>query len=229
MTEIDEPKLIKIDDWVFRVKEGQSTKQIKLMLLLHGYLGNENVMWILTNPLPASYTFLAPRAPLQMGENQFSWHKLGMRWPDLDIYQQLIADLLHRIDSWSAKMNIPSPKLDIMGFSQGAVVAYAMALLYPERIGRIAALAGFIPWSWKSHLQPEVLKDRKFFVAHGTRDLTVPIIRAHQAVSWLKKSGADVTFCESDIEHKLSADCFKGLGKFFTDNGLSPADESDDS
>ena len=222
-----EPKLIEVDEWVFRVRKAPGEGSNRLMLLLHGYLGNENVMWVLAQPLSASYTMLAPRAPLKMGDNQYSWHKLGMRWPSLDFYQRLTQDLLNHVDTWLKDNHINETTLDLMGFSQGAAIAYAMALLHPERIGKIAALAGFIPISWKKHLNPSKLTNRKFFIAHGTRDLTVPISRAHQAVSWLKENGADVTFCESDIDHKLSATCFKGLEKFFDTNGSATADEGD--
>jgi hypothetical protein len=36
-----------------------------------------------------------------------------------------------------------------------------------------------------------------------------------KAAKWLKENGANITFCKAEIGHKLSADCLKGLGKFF--------------
>lgn len=225
----EKPEIINIGKWVFRAKEAPKTSISKVMLLLHGHLGNENVMWVLTNPLPDSYTFIAPRAPLHMGEDQYSWHEIQKRWPDLEIYRDFIQDFLTQVDNWLLERHINAPKLDIMGFSQGAVVAYAMALLFPERIGKIAALAGFIPRNWKSQISPENLKARKVYIAHGTKDNTIPIEKAHEAVSWLKMNGADVTFCESDVDHKLSPNCYRGLGEFFKLNGSASADDGDHS
>ena len=69
------------------------------MLLLHGHLGNENVMWIFARKLPKDIIMLAPRAPQQLGPDQYSWHAITPRWPDLRAtYADLTAELLGRVD-----------------------------------------------------------------------------------------------------------------------------------
>jgi predicted esterase len=53
------------------------------------------------------------------------------------------------------------------------------------------------------------------FVAHGTRDELVPIERGRHTVQTLEQAGAQVTYCEDDVGHKLSAACFRALEAFF--------------
>jgi len=210
------PELVAIDGWPFRISNATvQTKPARVLLLLHGHLGNENVMWIFSKQIPENFTILSPRAPEKLGPDQFSWHIIGPRWPNLQKYQDLSNELLKRVNFWLEENNIHADQLDLLGFSQGAVMAYALAILQPEIIRHVAAVAGFIPNSWKKKTKHLNLAERKFFVAHGNQDDIVPISSSYQAQAWLEEHGAHVKFCEADIGHKLSVNCFKGLETFF--------------
>lgn len=210
------PEKTEIDGWPFRIQyPSYVPDEYRVMLLLHGHLGNENAMWILTKPLSKDYFLLAPRAPVATGEEQYSWHEIEPQWPSMQTYEALAKQLLARTDHWLGEQDIDSYQYDVMGFSQGAVMAYALAILYPDRIGKVAALAGFIPRIWRDQLDSVSLADKAFFVAHGTQDDIIPIEKAHQTATWLEQKGAQISFCKADIGHKLSANCFNGLGEFF--------------
>ena len=216
MNKSQQPEQIKINQWPFRVQYPEKPKdENRVMLLLHGHLGNENAMWILAKPLPKRYYLLAPRAPVKTGEDQFSWHDITPQWPEIQDYQNLADKLISRVDQWISEQSINVKKYDLMGFSQGAVMAYAMTLLHPERVRKVAALAGFIPQTWQDQLDFKSAAGKSIYIAHGTRDDIIPIKKAQQAAKLFEENGADVTFCEADIGHKLSTNCFKGLGQFF--------------
>jgi phospholipase/carboxylesterase len=53
------------------------------------------------------------------------------------------------------------------------------------------------------------------FIAHGTTDNLVPVEMARESANLLKQAGANVTYCEEEVGHKLSAPCFRGLEAFF--------------
>lgn len=218
MTEPAQPQEIQINNWLFKVFIPQHlpTPETRILLLLHGHLGNENVMWVLTNPIPKTCIMLAPRAPVLLGPDQYSWHPIGPQWPDLETtYRNLGEELLSRLDQWVGQNQLGVQKFDVMGFSQGAVMGYALSFLFPERVNRVAALAGFVPHIWQSALKGQSLAGRSYFISNGTEDEIVPIHTAHQTIKWLKEKGADVTYCEGHTGHKLSAGCFKGLGDYF--------------
>ena len=218
MTDLTEPKAITIENWPFKVYiPERSAGQIKkILLLLHGHLGDENVMWIFTKQLPKDIVMLAPRAPVQLGPGQYSWHAIEPKWPALKTtYAGLAADLLGRVDQWTSQNGLSVPRYDVIGFSQGAVMSYALSFLRPERTGKVAALAGFIPRTWQTELGDISLADQSYFISNGTEDEVVPVEKAHQTVAWLKEKGAQVTYCEGHTGHKLSASCFKDLGAYF--------------
>jgi predicted esterase len=58
------------------------------------------------------------------------------------------------------------------------------------------------------------LQEKRIFIAHGTSDDIVPIRAARQTVDLLKKAGAQVEYCESDVGHKVSAICIPALEAF---------------
>jgi phospholipase/carboxylesterase len=64
-------------------------------------------------------------------------------------------------------------------------------------------------------IEQRVLAGKPFFVAHGTQDNMVPVERARASIELLERAGAQVTFCESEVGHKVSADCLRGLEAFF--------------
>ena len=155
MPENPSTELINISRWPFRIsKATDEITTARVLLLLHGHLGNENVMWIFTKSIPGGFTILSPRAPLKLGPNQFSWHKIGPLWPDIQYYQDLSNELLSRVYMWLEENEIQVRRFDLLGFSQGAVMAYALAILQPERIRHVAAIAGFIPNTWKKQHRP---------------------------------------------------------------------------
>jgi phospholipase/carboxylesterase len=90
-----------------------------------------------------------------------------------------------------------------------------MAIDRPERIASVAGLSGFLPEGTSTWLSNERLKGLPIFIAHGTEDELVPVNKARLSVDQLEKAGADVTYCEDEVGHKLSAKCFRGLEAFY--------------
>lgn len=209
--------------WTFRYRPPEKNGDpFRLLLLIHGLTGDENVMWIFTRKLPSDYGMLAPRGPVSVGSGGFGWvlpepgeesQEGPRRWPALTEFAPVVESLIEQVDVWLALNRLRVESLDLMGFSQGAALAYAIALLHPERVGRVAALAGFLP-GVEGPL-PAALRGISFYIAHGRKDTTVPVEYAHQAVQRLEQAGADLTTCESDVDHRLSAECLHGLNAFF--------------
>jgi len=119
------------------------------------------------------------------------------------------------VDNVSVSIGVDATQFDVAGFSQGGALANVLTLLYPQRIRKTAVLAGFMPGGTEDLLTHRVLEGKQFFVAHGSQDDLVPIERAQQSIALLEKVGAQVTFCEADVGHKLSADCLRGLETYF--------------
>jgi phospholipase/carboxylesterase len=104
-----------------------------------------------------------------------------------------------------------------MGFSQGAAMCNVLAFLYPHRIRKTGILAGFIPGGLEELALQRPLDGKPFFVTHGTKDEMVPVDRARASIAILEQAGANVTYCEDDVAHKVSVNCLRALKEFFAD------------
>jgi phospholipase/carboxylesterase len=200
--------------WTVRVKPPSSQDQKpRDMILIHGLQGNEDVMWIFSGSIPPTYWLLAPRGPIETGEG-FSWVKTSNQWPTLMDFAPSSASLMIGLDQLLSKLGLSEAKVDVMGFSQGAAMAYALAAFYPSKINRLFALAGFLPNEDQMPGRYTALANKAVYMAHGTRDDTVPISMAEEAAQILESVGANVSFCASDTGHKLSPSCLRGLESF---------------
>ena len=214
-------KSIQVGDWVVKVREPNLKKPWRVILLIHGWTGDENSMWVFSSQLPEDALLIAPRAPYPStvnGSSGFSWrqHKSG-EWSWLDDYKPAIKTLNQLIGKVETRFGYDLSSFSVMGFSQGAAVAYVYAILNPERIEKVAGLAGFMPERSEAEIAQRPLEGIPVFVAHGKRDNLIPIERAKMAVDILERAGARVNYCEADVGHKLGANCSRELKKFFRD------------
>jgi len=213
-------EIISYQNWTLRVRSAKKGTK-RLLLLLHGLTGDENSLWVFARNLTENYWIVAPRAPY--GSNQpsggYSWRPLpdeNPGWPTIDDFRPAVEALIPLIDAYAAENDIDASQFDAMGFSQGAALTNALALLHPERITRAGILAGFIPDNAEHLLQGRPLKGKQFFVAHGSLDEMVKIEYARQSVKLLEMAGADVTFCQDEVGHKVGAHCLNELEGFFS-------------
>jgi phospholipase/carboxylesterase len=210
---------LEIEDWIIRCREPDGDGPHPVVWLFHGWMGDEESMWIFASLLPEHFLILAPRGPYPTEDRGYSWYPSREEgWPSVDTFVPAIYELLDLMDHWP--LAAPWGDFDrfrLAGFSQGAAMAYAFALTQPGKCQALAGLAGFLPKGADAYTDEPALKGLPVYVSHGTKDQLVPIDRARQAVEFFDRVGAEVTFCESDVGHKLSADCFDGLEYFFED------------
>jgi len=213
-----ETELNQFQDWTYRFRPAKGTPQ-QLLILLHGWTGDENSMWVFARSFPEWVAVLAPRAPYPAPEGGYTWRAITPgTWglPMVDDLRPSAEALLGFVEAWSGSIGLDAHQFDLIGFSQGAALSYMITFLHPTRIRVLAALSGFLPRGTEVLLTPHHLTGKPVFVAHGRQDDMVSVELARQAVSRLEESGALVRYCESDGGHKVSKECLGGMKKFFT-------------
>ena len=214
MTQIS-PQAVDIEGWIMRMHIPPGDEPHPLIVLLHGWTGDENAMWIFAARLPEKAILLSPRGLFPAAVGGYGWQKnQAQGWPRWDDFLPAIDLLLSVLTT----VNFPDAdlaQLSLVGFSQGAALAYSLALLHPERVSSLAGLSGFMPGGAENLIHRRLLEGKPVFIAHGTRDELVLVERARQSVELLAQAGANVTYCEHDVGHKLSAACFRSMQTFF--------------
>jgi phospholipase/carboxylesterase len=206
---------ISIDGWAMRLHHPAGEGPFPVLLMLHGWTGDENSMWIFTGRLPKNALLIAPRGLYTAENSGYGWQAIQSdRWGRVEDFQPAVEKVLTTINERIFPEGDFS-RLHIIGFSQGAAFAYVMGLLYPERITSLAGLSGFLPEGTSPWISPRRLAGLPVFITHGTQDERVPVEKARHSVEMLEKAGATVTYCEDDVGHRLSVKCFQGLEAFY--------------
>jgi len=213
-----EPITTTFEDWTLRVKPPEN-RPARVMVLLHGWTGDETSMWFFVRNLRSDYWLVAPRAPFPAPQGGFSWRPLNPAATHPPTYEQMrpsAAMVFDLIERWGVANAVDVSQVDMMGFSQGAAMTLIFALTYPEHVRKIGILAGFPPLELEPLIQSNPLAGKAAFITHGTADELVHVDNAHDSIRILEKAGAKVTFCEADVGHKVSAECLRALEEFFS-------------
>jgi len=200
-------------NWVYRAIQPDGEGPFPVIVMLHGWTGDENSMWVFTSHLPQKRLLIAPRGLYPAPQGGYAWHAAHNGWPHLEQFLPAVEAL----SEWLVPARFPGAdfsELHLVGFSQGAALAYAFTLSHAERVASLSALSGFMP-DGIGGVPSQRLTGLPVFITHGTKDTLVPVERARQAAEFFDQAGAEVTYCEHDVGHKLSAACFRGLEEFF--------------
>lgn len=194
---------------VYRMRPGASPPH-EVVVMLHGLSGDERAMWVLEAALPPSALVVAPRAPFPYSAGGFSWvpeSRIGQT--SLEDYLPAAVAVEALISQLELEFAIQRQEIYLMGFSQGAAVAIA-AGMFSFRPAGVIILAGFVPPGDLTGLQ-----DLPIYWGHGNQDQVIPLSRALEGAERLRDAGAALTFCASDVGHRLGLDCARSLKTWF--------------
>ena len=218
-------ELITFNGWTLRVRASQA-EHPRLLLLIHGWTGDENSMWVFARGLSPNYWIIAPRAPYPAESSGFSWRPHQPETfgrPSLEALRPAADGLIRLVDEYSASVThrglrqLDAPQFDMAGFSQGAAMVNLVGMLHPHRICKMGVLAGFVPSGLEEVISQRPLAGKNIFVAHGTQDEMIPIDRARNSIDLLEQAGAQVTYCEDEVGHKVSSACMRALESYLQD------------
>jgi phospholipase/carboxylesterase len=185
-----------------------------LLLLLHGYGSNEEDLFSFANELPDNYYVVSARAPYEMQYGSYAWYAINFdadenKFSDVEqakTSRDLVANF---IDDLVAKYPIDADNITLIGFSQGCILSYAIALSYPEKIKRVVAMSGYLnPEMLHQDYLKNNLSNLKVFTSHGTVDQVVPVEWGRKAKPFLDNLGIESVYKEYPIGHGISPQNF---------------------
>ncbi len=212
-------QLISFGGWTLRVRPAAASPA-RLLAMLHGWTGDENSMWIFARALSPAYWILAPRAPHPAEQGGYSWRPSdsdSFGRPSAERLKPAADALIQLIDEYAASVQVNAAQFDLMGFSQGAAMVNLIGLYYPQRVRKMAILAGFVPSGAEELVRQKPLAGKQIFVAHGAQDQMIPLDRARASIALLEQAGARVIYCEDDVGHKVGAGCKRALEAYLQD------------
>lgn len=204
----------------YLLREPKSAVEIpSLILMLHGYGSNEQDLFSFAEELPDDAYVISLRGIRNIEQYGFSWYDLdftnGARMVD---YKQAI-EAQHYINKFikeiESKYSFDRNNINLIGFSQGAILSFSLALHAPGRYKKVLCLSGYP--------DPELLKDinmgadfskLEFFFSHGKKDPVIPIEWSRQFKSICEELDLDYEYHEYDEGHGINSDNYYDMLNF---------------
>lgn len=192
-----------------------------LLILLHGYGSNEEDLFSFASELPEDCYVVSARAPHDMMYDSYAWYAINFTAdatkfsdiPQAIESRELIANF---IDELTSKYPIDQDKTVLIGFSQGAILSYAVALSYPKKVNKIVALSGYLNEEIvvDTFLDNPDIQNVKVFASHGSVDQVIPVEWARISSAKIKDFGIDIVYKEYPVGHGVAPQNFFDFKKW---------------
>ncbi len=173
------------------------------LVLLHGRGADRHDLFPLLDVLDPAQRLVgvAPQGPLALPPGGWHWYRLGgIPTPEPDTFHASLV----RLGALVEALPVPTDRVVLGGFSQGAVMALALALgAGRPRPAGLLALSGFTPRVDGFELDLDGLDGFPVAVAHGALDPVIPAAFGRETAALLRGAGADVRWLESPVTHTI--------------------------
>ncbi|HJM89391.1 MAG TPA: alpha/beta hydrolase-fold protein [Dehalococcoidia bacterium] len=177
------------------------------LIALHGHGAHALDLIGLSQFLPKDLLWLCPQAQytIEEGFHGFTWLNAERDDPrreeELDA---VIAELRVFIDEASERYPIDPERTALLGFSQGGMLGYRMALSDPGRFSGLAALSTTLSAETAESLTAsEELSRLPVLVQHGAQDPMIDVDRARESKERLEALEIDLEYHEYEMEHQI--------------------------
>jgi phospholipase/carboxylesterase len=184
------------------------------LVLVHGRGSDEHDLFPLLDALDPERRLLGitPRGPLSLPPGGAHWYRFaGVGTPDATTFLETFDQASAFLDA----LPVPIDRVVLGGFSQGAVMTYALGLGGGRpRPAAIMALSGFMPRVEGFELDLTNLTGYPVAIAHGSLDPVISVDWSREARAVLEEAGAAVLYREPPVPHMLDPAVVRELRGF---------------
>ena len=186
-----------------------------LLALLHGIGVDEQDLFALAGHLDGRFLVVSARAPFEAEAIGYAWYAID--WsafpPRADAAQARESrDRLTRfLGEAVATYGADPAGVHLLGFSQGASMALAVALSRPDLVRSAVAHSGRVLRPLLPESPPPGLAGLPVLWQHGRRDPVVPVAFADEARGLLEPLGVALTRRDYDLGHEIGPESLHDL------------------
>ena len=193
-------------------------KNPPLLILLHGYGSNELDLFSFADELPETLVIVSLRAPYELGHGGYAWYDINLdsknnKFSDLNQARKSLQKITTTIDYIKTKHNTNPNNTFLLGFSQGAILSYALSFNFPNKIEHVIALSGYL----NSELIPKENTQKihtDYYISHGAVDQVIPVEWARKAGPFLDSKGLKNEYSEYPVGHGVAPQNFFSFKKW---------------
>jgi len=188
-----------------------------VIFLLHGYGSNEEDLFSFAPELPEEYCVISVRAPYQLQPYGNAWYAINFdadqgKWSDDNQAKESRDKISTFITEACEAYELDKSNVTLLGFSQGTILSYSVALSYPEKMKRVIALSGYVNENiLLDTYQNNDFSHLNFYISHGSADQVIPVDWAAKAPEFLNDLSIKNNYEEFPIGHGVSPQNFYSL------------------
>ena len=180
------------------------------IILIHGYGSHADDLFSFAPYLPKNHTIISIQAPLNIGPNSYAWYPLqidalGEVSSELDAAWGAVRLIVETIRELVNKYKLDHKDLTLLGFSQGAILSWAIAYHHSDIVRRIVALSGMIHESVNTSEAPKFIA----YASHGINDQVIPITKPRDTIAPLSEKHEAISYHEYKDGHNVSQENFR--------------------
>ena len=185
-----------------------------LLIMCHGYGSDENDLFSFASELPEELFIISLRAPYPMQPYGNAWYAIKFdadkgKWSDNEQARQSVDLISEFIDYACKTYAVNSENVTLLGFSQGTILSYAVALTYPKKVKNLIALSGYIDEEILSEpLNASDVSHLNLFCSHGSVDQVIPVDWARKAPACLEALNINHVYSEYPVGHGVAPQNF---------------------
>ena len=212
-----------LDSLAYRLRPAAAEPEGALVLF-HGRGADENDLFPLLDVLDPEGRLVAatPRAPLSLPPGGAHWYVVReIGFPDQETFDASYERASTWLAAFAEESGVPPEQTVLGGFSQGAVMTYALGLGRGRpRPAALIALSGFIPTveNFELDLSPS---PPPVAIGHGTYDPVISVEWSRRAKQQLEQAGADVLYREYPLPHAIDPRYLSELASWLSGSLLS--------
>ena len=197
------------------------------VLTLHGRGANAfDLLGLAPHLCGGKFLMICPQGPL---ETPIGPQAVGYAWypmsnggsPNVNAILISQRKLQSFLDQCLKQYPIDPTKLVVLGFSQGGVMSYSLALPDPQRFAGLAVLSSWLPQELLPHLNVgSSVEALPTLVQHGTQDPMIQVDRAHASVESLRQLRVPLMFREYAMGHEISSRSLADLSAWLEEKVL---------
>lgn len=202
----------------------QKQEKSPVIILLHGYGSDANDLFSFASELPEELFVISAQAPYPMPPYGNAWYAINFNSTQGKFSDNIQAvksrDLIMEfIDEVIEKYPVDPDNVTLLGFSQGTILSYAVALSHPEKIKNVVALSGYINEEiLKENYRKNDFSKLSVYASHGNQDQVIPVSWARRNPKILEELNIDHVYSEFGVGHGVSPENLRELKQWLKEH-----------
>jgi len=183
--------------------------ELPMVIAVHGLGDNAERYGKMFVNYATPYRVIVPQGPTAHGRSGFSWFDTNIeKGRVVYINTDEVKDSARRLAALADELSVARPtksKPVITGFSQGGMLAYAVAVYHPDSVSMAIPVGGAIMPEILPGKRPENAPNPPIVALNGERDRLVQFVLAEKTIEHLQEMGYNARLSSYEkVEHRIS-------------------------